>query len=100
MRCSSCGVALPVFGLLSAVAVFAAQTTTTTGSDLTPAGGMVVASTRGEVKDTCCEFGQSRSSCRREYERLAGNGHSPRLDSPSLRVGRPRRRCSDARRVA
>ena len=52
MRCTSCGLALPVFGLLSAVAVFAAQTTTTTGSDLTPAGGMVVASTRGEVKDT------------------------------------------------
>jgi hypothetical protein len=47
MRCSACGVALPVFGLLSAVAVFAAQTTTTTGSDLTPAGGMVLASTRG-----------------------------------------------------
>jgi len=50
MRCSTCGVALPVFGLLSAVAVFAAQTTSTTGSDLAPAGGMVVASTRGEAK--------------------------------------------------
>ena len=50
MRCSTCGVALPAFGLLSAVAVFAAQTTTTTASDLTPAGGMVVASTRGESK--------------------------------------------------
>lgn len=47
MRCTTCGVAVPVFGLLSAVAVFAAQTTTTTGSDLTPARGMVVASTRG-----------------------------------------------------
>jgi hypothetical protein len=50
MRCSTCGVALPVFGLLSAVAVFAAKSTTTTGSDLAPAGGMVVASTRGEAK--------------------------------------------------
>lgn len=47
MRCSTCGVALPVFGLLSAIAVFAAQTTTTTGSDLAPASGMVLASTRG-----------------------------------------------------
>lgn len=49
MRCSTCGVALPVFGLLSAVAVFAAQTTRTTGSDLTPAGGMVVAQTESFI---------------------------------------------------
>lgn len=49
MRCSTCGVALPVFGLLSAVAVFAAQTTTTTGSNLTPAGGMAVAPAYSEA---------------------------------------------------
>ena len=49
MRCSSCGVALPVFGLLSAIAVFAAQTTATTGSELSSANGPVAASTRSDV---------------------------------------------------
>lgn len=48
MRCSSsCGVALPVLGLFSAVAVFAAHATTTTGSSLPATSGMVMADARG-----------------------------------------------------
>jgi hypothetical protein len=52
MRCSStCGVALPVIGLLSAVAMFAAHATTTTGSSLPATPGMVMAAARGVDAD-------------------------------------------------
>ena len=48
MRCSStCGALLPIAGVLSAVALFAAHTVTTTGSDLPAAQGMVLAAARG-----------------------------------------------------
>ena len=56
MRCPSfCGVALPIVGVLSAVAVFAAQSATTTGSSLPAAGGMVLANVRGIETGTWVE---------------------------------------------
>ena len=48
MRCNTlCGVALPLAGLLSAVAVFASQSSQMTGSSLPAASGMVLVNTRG-----------------------------------------------------
>lgn len=48
MICKSfCGAALPVAGVLAAVAVFASQSAQTTGSSLPAASGMVLANARG-----------------------------------------------------
>lgn len=47
MRCSSCGTVLPIVGVLSAVALFAAHSLTTSGSNLPAAQGMVLAASRG-----------------------------------------------------